>query len=123
MCRSNDVHDGVLTAAWLALSPYSQSFLEIKESTIPDAGLGLFVSEASDGPINRGVVVTSYGGEEMAVEDASHEYAMSIPGNDDMVMVGKPWAGPVPHRWVGGCGLAASSSCGFTRGGARRLVY
>lgn len=105
------------------MSPYSQSFLEIKESTIPDAGLGLFVSEASDGPINRGVVVTSYGGEEMAVEDASHEYAMSIPGNDDMVMVGKPWAGPVPHRWVGGCGLAASSSCGFTRGGARRLVY
>jgi hypothetical protein len=74
----------------------SQAWLEVRESSIPGAGLGLFLSSDST-PVAKDTILTVYGGRTMpAVLVEDKMYALGIEGRRDITRVGEPWQGDVP---------------------------
>lgn len=75
--------------------------LEVRESSVPGAGLGVFVASDS-APIAKDTLVTYYGSAE-AVEDstkgsAAARYNIAVPGKVGWVRMAYPWDEPLPSR-------------------------
>lgn len=75
----------------------------MKESELPNAGLGLFLSVDS-GPVEPGTIVCFYGGEDASTKNATGDmlYAVSSLDDPDRLRVGAPWQGSVPHYGLQG---------------------
>lgn len=69
----------------------------LKESDVPNAGLGLFLSDDSE-PVEAGMIVTHYGGKDGSIsEGGAMLYAMASAENATQMRIGQPWDGEVPH--------------------------
>jgi hypothetical protein len=70
--------------------------LEVRESSIPGAGLGLFLSSDST-PVAKDTILTVYGGRTMPTPLMENTaYALGIDNRPDIHRVGEPWQGEVP---------------------------
>lgn len=77
---------------------HTQAWLEIRASSIPDAGLGVFLSSESE-PVPAGTLLTIYGDRNVHTADLEdNEYGMYNPQRPDRSRLGSPWSGPVPSR-------------------------
>jgi hypothetical protein len=76
-----------------------QFALEVRPSTIPGAGLGLFLANGS-GPLPAHTTITVYGDETLSMDDVWDTplriYMMRHPRQKGQCRIGRPWSGPVP---------------------------